>query len=81
MITDDMPAAPQGKAYQMWLLTDDGTLASAGMMEASADQTVLLSGDAAHATAAAISVEPVGGSKQPTTEPVALIDFNSLETT
>ncbi len=81
LITDNMPATPDGKAYQMWLLTDGGTLASAGMMEASADQTVLLSGDAAHATAAAISVEPVGGSTQPTTEPVALIDFSTLETT
>ena len=81
LITDDMPAVPQGKAYQMWLLTDDGNLASAGMMEATADQTVLLSGDAAHATAAAISVEPVGGSKQPTSKPVALIDFSTLETT
>jgi anti-sigma-K factor RskA len=79
LITNAMPAAPAGKTYQMWLLTDNGTLASAGLMDPSGDQTILLSGDAAHATAAAISVEPEGGSKQPTSDPVALIDFSTLE--
>lgn len=79
LITKAMPTAPTGKTYQMWLLTDNGSLASAGLMKPQADQTILLSGDAAHATAAAISVEPEGGSKQPTTKPVALIDFSTLE--
>lgn len=80
LITKALPAAPAGKAYQMWLLTDGTSPSSAGMMAASADQTILLRGDAAKATAAAITIEPVGGSSQPTSEPIALIDFSNLET-
>ena len=47
------------------------------MMEGSGDHKQLLDGDAADATAAAISVEPSGGSPQPTSEPIALFDFES----
>lgn len=79
LVTKAMPAAPDGKTYQMWLFTDAGAIVSAGLMQPAGDQTILLSGDAARATAAAISVEPEGGSKQPTSDPVALIDFSSLE--
>jgi len=32
--------------------------------------------DAANATAAGITVEPEGGSKEPTSEPIALFDFS-----
>jgi len=44
-------------------------------MPVKADQTVVLEGDAASATAAGITVEPEGGSSAPTTEPIALFDF------
>ena len=47
----------------------------AGLMSGSGDQRLLLTGDAGKATAAAISVEPSGGSKAPTTEPIATFDF------
>ena len=36
----------------------------------------MLTGDAATATAAAVSVEPDTGSAQPTTDPVALFPFS-----
>jgi len=81
LITKALPEAPSGKAYQMWLLTDGTSPSSAGMMAAAADQTILLKGDAAKATAAAITIEPVGGSSQPTSQPIAIIDFSNLETT
>lgn len=81
LITQALPAAPSGKAYQMWLLTDGTSPSSAGMMAAAANQTILLKGDAAKATAAAITIEPIGGSSQPTSEPIALIDFSNLATT
>lgn len=80
LITRALPAAPSGKAYQMWLLTDGTSPSSAGMMSAAANQTILLKGDAAKASAAAITIEPVGGSNQPTSEPIAVIDFSNLET-
>jgi anti-sigma-K factor RskA len=79
LTTTELPDPPSGKAYQMWLLTDDGNLAPAGMMKPVTSQTVLLDGDASQATAAAISIEPAGGSRQPTTDPIALIDFKQLE--
>lgn len=80
LVTKALPAAPSGMAYQMWLLTDGTSPSSAGMLAAAANQTILLKGDAAKATAAAITIEPAGGSNQPTSEPIALIDFSNLGT-
>jgi anti-sigma-K factor RskA len=53
-------------------------MVSAGVMPAKADQTVLLQGDAATATAVGITVEPRGGSPEPTSDPIALFDFGKL---
>lgn len=80
LITKSLPPAPAGKAYQMWLITEGSSPSSAGMMPSAANQTILLKGDAAKATAAAITIEPVGGSNQPTTQPIAIIDFANLDT-
>jgi hypothetical protein len=44
-------------------------------MPAGADQVVVLDGDAAGATGAGITVEPPGGSAQPTTKPIAFVSF------
>ena len=75
IVTSDMPAPPDGKVYQLWLDQPGKGMVSAGVMPVVADQTVLLSGDAATALAAGITVEPVGGSDEPTTKPIALFDF------
>lgn len=73
--TSDMPLAPEGKVYELWLQQPDGEMAPAGLMPAKADQTVLLEGDASDAVAAGITIEPAGGSLEPSTEPIALFDF------
>ena len=73
--TRNMPPPPSGKVYQLWLDQPDEGMVSAGVMPVKADQEVLLSGDAATATGAGITVEPVGGSPEPTSEPIALFDF------
>ena len=73
--TEDMVAAPDGKVYELWLMSGDGTFTSAGLMPDRADQTLVLDGSAASAAAVGITVEPDGGSKQPTTEPIALFDL------
>jgi anti-sigma-K factor RskA len=57
--THDMPAAPDGHAFVLWL-GHDGVMTQAGVMPQGADQEVLLSGDAATATSAAVSVEEAG---------------------
>jgi anti-sigma-K factor RskA len=49
-------------------------------MNGTGDHKQLLKGDAATANAAAISVEPSGGSKEPTSEPIALFDFDQAGT-
>ena len=78
IIADHMPAAPDGKDFQLWLDQPNRGMVSAGVMpHGSADTvTVLLSGDAATATGAGITVEPAGGSTAPTTEPLALFSFS-----
>lgn len=75
LVTSKMPAAPEGRVYQLWLQDTTGHMTSAGVMPAGTDQVVVLEGDAAAATAAGISVEPAGGSEQPTTDPIALFPF------
>ena len=75
--TDDMPPPPKGKVYQLWLQQPDDGMVSAGLMPVDPDQTVLLDGDAATATAVGITVEPAGGSPEPTSEPIAVFDFDA----
>lgn len=75
LVTHDMPAAPADKVYQLWLQSPEGDMLPAGLMPRGADQQMLLEGDAASATAAGITVEPAGGSKAPTSDPIVLFDF------
>ena len=75
LLTDNLTPAPSGKVYQLWLKDAGGTFESAGILPSGEQQKVVLDGDAATALGAGISVEPAGGSTQPTTTPVALIGF------
>ncbi|MFE6507740.1 anti-sigma factor domain-containing protein [Nocardioides sp. NPDC057767] len=75
LVTSGMPAAPAGKVYELWLQHDD-VMVPAGLMPAGSDQTFVLEGDAADASAAGITVEPEGGSDEPTSAPIALFDFS-----
>lgn len=72
--TEDMVSAPDGKAFELWFINDD-EFTSAGLMPDAADQTIVLDGPAAQAGAVGITVEPEEGSKQPTTEPIAVFDL------
>lgn len=81
LVTRGMPAAPQGRVYQLWLQTPQGTMRPAGLMPAGSDQKVVLDGDASRAIGAGITVEPEGGSQQPTTEPIALFDLGGGQET
>lgn len=73
--TEDMVSAPQGKDYELWFQTPDEAMVPAGLMPDAPDQTVLLEGSAADAIAVGITVEPDGGSEEPTTPPIALFDL------
>lgn len=76
LLTENMPAAPAGKVYELWLQDARKGMVPAGLMPDGAS-TVLLSGDAADAVGAGITVEPQGGSHVPTSEPVALFSFET----
>jgi anti-sigma-K factor RskA len=74
--TEDMAAAPDGSVYELWLQRD-GKMVPAGFMPDSPDNEVLLSGDAATAEGAGITVEPDGGSPEPTGTVVHVFEFES----
>lgn len=75
IITDNLPPAPAGKAYELWFQTPRGTMDPAGLMprDSQPSQPVLLKGDAASAIAVGITIEPATGSDSPTTPPIAVL--------
>lgn len=75
LVTEDMPAAPDGKVYVVWLQDDEGAMVPAGAMPPGTDQTLLLTGNAATATAAGITVESDPDTQVPTSDPLALFEF------
>lgn len=56
IVAENMPEVPDGYAYALWLQHDD-VFVPAGIMPAGEDNTVVLSGDAATASGAGITVE------------------------
>ncbi|MGW1721942.1 anti-sigma factor [Streptomyces sp. NPDC002306] len=74
-VVSGMARPPAGKVYQLWF-DDDGTMRSAGLMDPGrGDQAVLLRGTVDGASGMGITVEPAGGSQQPTSAPLALMKF------
>jgi anti-sigma-K factor RskA len=71
MVVTDVPPLPTDKTYQAWYITD-GTPTSAGTMTADASGSIVVSGleplDGAQVVA--VTVEPDGGSDQPTSDPI-----------
>lgn len=69
-------AAPQsGQVYQAWFVGPDGAARSAGLLTAEtvAEGRSLLEGSPDGAVAVGLTVEPAGGSTQPTTEPFVVV--------
>jgi anti-sigma-K factor RskA len=77
IVTENMAPAPEGKAYELWLQTPAGELQPAGLMPDTRDATKLLDGDARRSTGVGITIEPEGGSEQPTTEPIAFFSLDA----
>ncbi|MFC9388703.1 anti-sigma factor [Streptomyces venezuelae] len=66
----NLPAPGVGKTYQLWL-DHEGTMRPAGLIEH--DGTVILAGNPADAGAVGLTLEPAGGSPEPTTAPLLLM--------
>jgi anti-sigma-K factor RskA len=68
----DMPPPAAGRDYQLWQITDAGPR-SLGIVEYQGSQAI--QADLGGASALAVSVEPAGGSAQPTTTPVIVAEL------
>ncbi|MET9608445.1 anti-sigma factor [Streptomyces sp. NPDC006512] len=65
-----LPAAPPGRTYQLWF-ADGSVMRPAGLLRA--DGAAVLRGPVGRATAVGLTLEPAGGSEQPTSPPLMLL--------
>ncbi len=80
LIISDLPVLEQGKTYQIWLIQPDNGRVSAGLFNADrADRITIASLDSSHSfqpyVGIGITVEPAGGSEQPTGPRVFGVEF------
>lgn len=69
----DLPALPGNRSYQLWVVGKDKTVRSVGLLTPHGGQAQSLVPRFGSAVGLAVSVEPSGGSKQPTTKPIVTI--------
>jgi anti-sigma-K factor RskA len=72
--TQDLPDVGDGRTYELWYIDDSGAT-PAGTFDASGEGGAwrILEGEFAPGVVVGVTVEPAGGSEQPTTEPIAAI--------
>ncbi|PJJ62435.1 anti-sigma factor [Compostimonas suwonensis] len=75
VLVDGLPSLPSGKAYEAWYIDASGAAASAGTFTAAGDGTTwhVLDGTMSAGDAVGVTVEPAGGSEQPTTDPILVM--------
>jgi anti-sigma-K factor RskA len=78
LVGQGIPAPPPGKAYQLWMISEQNgtpTFTSAGTFapDSSGQVRTYASGDLANTSQMGVTVEPAGGSNQPTSAPIATI--------
>lgn len=70
LVAAGLQEAPARHVYQLWLM-DDGNPVSAGLFDGSDDVSILeTKADLRRFDGAAITIEPQGGSAQPTSDPI-----------
>jgi anti-sigma-K factor RskA len=73
VVADGLPDLGDDKTYELWYIDDSGA-ESAGTFEATGGETWrILDGSFTPGVAVGVTVEPAGGSPQPTTEPIVVI--------
>lgn len=74
VVLDGVTALPSNKTYQLWYI-NGSKVSSAGFVSATANNvSQVLQGDFAPGDTIGMTVEPSGGSKQPTSKPIVTID-------
>jgi len=76
LVTTDMPPPPDGKVYELWLDHEEVGMVAAGLMNGT-EPEVELEGDPATAIGFGITIEPEGGSEEPTAPVYGAMDFES----
>lgn len=80
VVAHGLPALPPGRVYQMWTLAKGATKVAPSVTfvpDSAGNALVAVPADPVTTAETAISVEPVGGSKQPTTKPIAVIPIQN----
>ena len=74
-LPDDVESPEREQVYQAWFIGEDGSARSAGVLSQDAleGREALLTGSPRGAKAVALTVEPAGGSTQPTQDPFAIV--------
>ena len=76
----DLPEPPRGKVYEAWTLAKGATKAVAAptfLPDARGVALVVLPADARDTASVSVTVEPDGGSKEPTAKPLIDVPFGS----
>ncbi len=74
VVMSDLPALPAGKTYELWYIAGSRiTPAGTFMPQAGGGMSQVLKGSMTGGDIVGITIEPAGGSKQPTTKPVVAI--------
>ncbi|MFC7616992.1 anti-sigma factor domain-containing protein [Actinokineospora soli] len=79
LLASGVPAPPEGKSYQVWLMGGDTPFHSVGLITADAQGRAAIidaTGEVATATNIGITVEPEGGSTTPSTDPIMEMELD-----
>lgn len=82
LIASNLPPAPSGKTYELWVIPKQGAPLPAGLFQSSpqGDAQYLHGGpvDLNAAGAVAVTLEPASGSNAPTTTPIFVVPLTGL---
>ncbi|MFF2388135.1 anti-sigma factor domain-containing protein [Agromyces sp. NPDC058104] len=74
IVAEGLPDVGDDRTYELWYIDESGPV-SAGTFDVDGEEAWrLLDGEFAPGVAVGLTVEPAGGSQQPTTDPVAVIE-------
>ena len=74
LMVDGLPALPDDQTYELWYIDEAGVPTAAGLLDVSEDsEWLVLEGDMAAGDTVGVTVEPSGGSEQPTSTPIVAI--------
>ena len=78
-VADGMPSLSPEETYELWLIDDEGAV-PAGLFDVDEQgrATQLLTGDLQQAAAIGVTVEPAGGSPEPTSDPVMVVELEDV---